>query len=299
VSDASPQSGSPLSRIVLVTGKGGVGKTTVAAGLAAGAAAREKGAVLIEFGDGDAGRRALGRHGKGVEHVVIHPLEAVARFGGEVFGSTLLARAVLGNFAVKRFIRAAPAIRELSMLECVRMIAADHPKGRIVVDLPATGHGVAWLRVPSQIRGVLAKGPAVAVVDRLCRELIAPGRCSVVVVTLPERLVLRETLELWQAIGRDVGIPPSRLLLNRFPVELPVEALADAERLAAGTGPVAAAARELALFLTTREAARSEALESLGEALRSTALDPVILPEAQSDPRCDEVAGWLAREHFA
>jgi arsenite/tail-anchored protein-transporting ATPase len=294
-----PTASAKLHRVALVTGKGGVGKTTVAVGLAAGAVARGESAVLVEFGDGEAGRRALGRHGRGVEHVVIDPLDAVVRFGGEVFGSTLLARAVLGNFAVKRFVRAAPAIRELAMLECVRMIAADHRKASVIVDLPATGHGVAWLRVPAQLRGVLASGPAVEVVDRLCRELIAPGRASIVVVTLPERLVLRETLELWQAIRRDVGIPPARLVINRFPRALPAEALADAERLAARGDDLGAAASELVGALVARETARSEALESLAEALVSTALPAVILPEAQADPRCDEVAAWLRAEHFS
>src|SRR6516162_9234947 len=111
------QAGSTLARIVFVTGKGGVGKTTVAAGLAAHAGPSQ--GVLVEFGDGEAGKRALGGRSAMVEHLVVRAEDALARAAAPLFGSGLLARIVLGNFAVKRFLAAAPAIREVAMLETV------------------------------------------------------------------------------------------------------------------------------------------------------------------------------------
>jgi anion-transporting ArsA/GET3 family ATPase len=133
-------------------GKGGVGRTTIAAALAVLNAERYGAAVLVEFGDGASGRRALGGAHPEVEHVVIRPDEALRRGATPLFHSATLARLALGNFAMRPLVRAAPAVRELAMLESVRQVCAERPRVRVVVDMPATGHSVAWLRVPQQGR---------------------------------------------------------------------------------------------------------------------------------------------------
>ncbi len=283
----------PLARVVLVTGKGGVGKTTIAAGLAVAQAALVGSAALVEFGDGESGLRALGRQ-RGVDHIVIKPEEALTRAASPLFGNGLLAKVALGNFAVKRMLKAAPALRELAMLECIRLVAAEKPRRAVIVDMPATGHGIAWLRVPRQLREVSQSGPFFELCDRVARELVTPGRCSPVVVTLPERLVLKETLELCESMASVVGLPAARLIVNRMPAEIAHEAVVEAEQLAAGHSPRATAARSLAEVLRTREAARHDALSALDDARTGGAgLAPVLLPEAPVDPSSADVAEWL------
>ncbi len=283
----------PLARVVLVTGKGGVGKTTIAAGLAVAQAATGGGAALVEFGDGESGLRALGR-ARGVDHIVIKPDEALTRAASPLFGSGILAKIALGNFAVKRMLRAAPALRELAMLECIRLVAADKPRRAVVVDMPATGHGIAWLRVPRQLREVSQSGPFFELCDRVARELVTPGRCSPVVVTLPEKLVLKETLELCESMATLVGLPAARLVVNRMPSAIAHEAVLEARRLGEGTQPLAAAARALAEVLEAREAARHEALTALEDARTGGAgLAPVLIPESPVDPTAQQIAEWL------
>lgn len=137
----------PLSRAVFVTGKAGVGKTLVAAGLAAAAAESEGSAVLVEFGGGDSGRRALGSFAGAVEHVVLAPDRSVSRAAAPILGSQRVAKLVPDNFAIRPLVRAAPAIRELAVLEVARQVAAEHPGKRVVFDMPASGHSVAWLKI--------------------------------------------------------------------------------------------------------------------------------------------------------
>lgn len=296
--DVSNPGHPPLAQVVLVTGKGGVGKTTVAVGLAAAAARSSGAAVLVEFGDGEAGRRLLRRRHPGrIDHVVIAPQDAVARSAAPLFGSALLAKAVLGNFAFKRFMRATPAVRELAMLECVRMVAAEHSATRVVVDMPATGHGIAWLRVAGQLRAFAGSGPLHDLADRVCRELLAPGRSSIVVVTLPERLVLQETLELCSAMDKQAGLFPSRLVVNRFPVALPPQALEDARTLALIEG--APGALELLAEVEARHASLTEADAALRDVLQGARITPVVLPAAAVDPSPVDVAGWLDAEDAA
>jgi hypothetical protein len=291
----------PLGPLVLVTGKGGVGKTSIAAGLAEAAARRDGSAMLIEFGDGESGRRILGhnRPPKGssrVIHRVVDPRAAMEMAIANLLGSTILAKLFLGNFAVRPMLRAAPAMRELAMLECVRLYAEEVPGKRVVVDMPATGHGLTWLRLPVQMRDMFASGPIHDLAARIVDRLVAPSRCSVVVVTLPERLVLSETVELCRALDHEVKLPPARLVVNRFPSELAPEAWDQTRALIARGGPEGEAAKELLRVMDARRSAREETLSILAE------LDPkkgshvtskLLFPESLEDLGATDVASWL------
>ena len=199
---------------------------------------------------------------------------------------------MLGNFAVEGFLRAAPAIREVAMLESVRAISAERPGRRVFVDMPATGHGVAWLRVPAQLSRLLGSGPLFELTERLGRDLLSPGGAAVVIVTLPERLVLLETLDLWRAIGREVSLP-ARLLINRFPAAVPPAALADAETMFRAGGAAARAAESLFKALSARTEARAEALEMQEQARIDTGAAPLVLAEQRGDPGAGDVAAML------
>lgn len=285
----------PLAQVVFVSGKGGVGKTTVAAGLALAGLEDTGEAVFIEFGDGASGERALGKSGRSVKRVVINPQQAVIEAAKPLFGSSLLTRVALHNFAMKPFIGAAPAVRELAILALVLRCVEENPGARVVVDMPATGHSLAWLRVPAQGRDLIRYGPLYELCDRLCRELVQPQHASVVVVTLPERLVLQETVELCQALTDEVQLPPSRLIVNRVPVAMPRQALEDARRLAdsAGDPALAKAARLFAKRLVARQAVSDELDSTLLEMLGESADQVILLPRAAIEPSADMVAAWL------
>ncbi len=285
----------PLAQVVFVTGKGGVGKTTVAAGLAVAALEETGKAVFVEFGDGASGERALGEADRGVKRVVIRPEDAVLEAAKPLFGSSLLARIALNNFAMKPFIAAAPAVRELAILSLVLRCVEDNPGARVVVDMPATGHSLAWLKVPAQGRDLIRYGPLYDLCERLARELVQPGRASVVVVTMPERLVLQETLELCRALTHEVQLTPARLIVNRVPAPLPQQALDDARRLAkaADDPKLAKAARLLAERLEARRAISEDLEKTLQEMLGDTASQATLLPHVAIDPSASMVATWL------
>lgn len=286
----------PLAKVVFLTGKGGVGKTTLAVGYALAEAREGRSVALLEFGDGESAGRILNDVPDTLDHIIIEPEEAMLRAAAPVFGSRLLTKLVFGNFAMKRFFHAAPAMRELAMLEVVRQCSEERPGQQIIVDLPATGHGLAWLRVPKQITQLSSRGAFHDLAEKLSRELIAPKGCSVVVVTLPEPMVLSETIELCEALETDIGLETARLIVNRIPVALPKQAAEDAAGLIEhDDAPFAAAAAALNDVVLTRSRSRRAALVAMHDALKRTGIIPTMLPEAPGDPDINDVAEWLQR----
>lgn len=282
-----------LAKVVLVSGKGGVGKTTVAAALALAQAGNKKRAVLVEFGDGLSGARALGPAVSKLKHQAIETEQAIVRTGKHILGSGLLTRLVVGNFAMRRLLRAGPGLRELALLETVRQISEANPKAKIVVDMPATGHGLAWLRVPSQFITITSPSPFRDLAKNVQAELLDPGKSSLLIVTLPERMVLRETLELCEAVSKQVGLEPAQLVVNQVPEDVSDELLQSAQAFAKESGALSPSLRILADILEARHAARREALEALEEVTQRGHRPPILLPQLPFDPNPETVAQWL------
>jgi arsenite/tail-anchored protein-transporting ATPase len=281
--------------VMFVTGKGGVGKTTIAAGLATLEAQRHGKSVLVEFGDGESGRRALGSTRRHVEHVVIRPDEALIKGSAPLFGSTMLAKLALGNFAMRPLLKAAPAVREVAMLEAVRQLTVERPGVRVFVDLPATGHSVAWLRVPLQGKQLLGSGPLFDLCDGIAQQILAPGCCSITVVTLAEALVIEETLELCAAIQHEARMSVGCVVVNRVPAAFSSEAQRDASAMAAQEGPLRGAYQALESVIHARREAHASALAAL-KPLEANGQTRWCVPLAPGDPSSDDVARWLHEE---
>lgn len=290
----------PLAPAVMVTGKGGVGKTTVAVGLALAAAQRGQEAHFIEFGESDSGEKAMHDGIPPDTPVTYHRIEAqeaLIESATPMFGSAWLTRVALGNFAMRPLLRAAPAIRELAMLEAVRHVVEQHPGARVVVDMPATGHALSWLAVPEQGRRLVGRGPLFELCDRLASKLVHPGGLSVVVVTLAERLVLRETSELCAGLAKQIGLPVGRLVVNKVSPVPTAEAMSAARSLAESQLPLSEAARALMPVLSNRQQAYQEVVAAMSETFGGDAPPTLLLPRAPVDPSPSVVAEWLSERH--
>src|SRR5690606_6672165 len=134
------------------------------------------------------------------------------------------------------------------------------------------------------VAAITSPGPFRRLVDRLSEELIAPGKCSIVVVTLPEKLVLQETVELCRGMKAEVGLDPARLIINKMPQAITDRALTATVSLATRNDAVGTAAGFLAHTLEVREVARDQAIEALEQVLRSDDIRPVMLPLSPVDP---------------
>jgi anion-transporting ArsA/GET3 family ATPase len=293
-------SGTPLgiareltTPIVFVTGKGGVGKTTVSAALAYSLAKAGHRTAYIEFDDDEAGRRALKGSDANVAHLVVDFDGALeATISAVLPGGSVVAKTVLRHSAVRRFTRTVPSLREFVSLERIRVFLAERHYDRIVVDLPASGHAVDWLRAPGAFERFLRGGPLGALGRRIAEEVVDEKRSQVVIVTLAEPMVISETGELSARMKQELGRQPTHVVVNRMATADPKGALEAAARLVEAA-PGDANANEFEALLVARAAAVTDSFEALRIAEGLEGVRVVPIPETPTDPTVQQVARWL------
>ena len=206
--------------VILVTGKGGTGKSTLVAALAALAVKRRGAAVAVEF---SAYRRLpdLIAADSGVKVVKIDLDTAVEPALRRLVSIPVVAQAVLRNRVVRQFIRTSPAMREMIVLDELRVLV-DESTARhvpVIVDLPATGHALSFLDTPRAVQRMFRIGPIAHAAERVQRLLLDGKRCEMVTITLPEELPVNETLELLRK-ARQMGIAARMVVVNQVPAML-------------------------------------------------------------------------------
>jgi len=216
-------------RLLLVTGKGGVGKSTVAASLALRLAAAGLRTLLCEVNAGGLLSRTLGHPAVGpdvtpvegnLSMVDLQPDAAMREYVISKIRLERVYRAVFENRMVRYFLRFIPALAETVMLGKVLWHVRqwpDAPGGfdRIVVDLPATGHALTLLGVPRSLLSALPGGPMASEAVWMNDLLTDPLVTAAVLVSLPEELPVNETLELAQALRSDLKIRIGAVVLNQ------------------------------------------------------------------------------------
>ena len=275
--------------VVFVTGKGGVGKSSVAAALARAEADRGGQAILVEFEAAAGATRALGAEADGVTPLVIEYMEALAHSIASMLGSRLLGRLVVKQRTLKKAVEAVPAVRELVSLDRLRSLRSESPHARVFVDLPATGHAVDWLRVPASAERFLKIGPAAKMCRAIQEEILIAEQSALVVVSTAEPVVASETRELVMRLTQELGRSPDLVVVNRVPRK-PASGEVDHARAAAQRDPAFA---PLAHALAEDAELSADALVAL-TAFDGVSADRVVeVPELFRDPTAREFGRFL------
>ena len=295
-------------RFVLVTGKGGVGKTTVCAAHALALAAQGKRVLValcnakerlsVMLGSAPIGPR-IAAVADNVWAVNMRPDDALEEYGTLVLHSRGLYRALFDNRYVRSFLRAVPGMQEWSMLgkawwhTTERRADSSFKYDVVLLDAPATGHGLDMLRVPKVILDVVPPGLLRRDAERAMALLQDPRTCAVLLVTLPEEMPTTETIELAGALA-ELGMPLRRVIVNGIlpPLFSKEErtVLEAAPRFdPSGPGDAALVAGR---DRSARERVQAESLERLS---RSLALETAFLPLLMEDAACPDAIRQLAR----
>ncbi len=303
-------------RLVIVTGKGGTGKTTVAATLGLAAAEAGRRVVVAEVGPDEhvpgvlePGSPPVGYAGRtlhpGLHVMRIDPYEALTEYLSLQLKVGGVVRRLLRNRGFHQLLDASPGWRELITLGKIWHLEQMRDEdGRprydlVVVDAPATGHGLTFLEVPSVVVSAVRAGPLrrhSAWVEALVRDR---ERTLLLPVTLAEELPVRETAELVERVRKDVGVCVDRVVVNAVvPDPFPPEVADLDARLGALPADVSlpglpspATLSACAAHLRARAELNRRWLEEAGQ---RTELPALVLPQLLEGARGPEALRILA-----
>jgi anion-transporting ArsA/GET3 family ATPase len=216
-------------RLIVVTGKGGVGKTTVAAALGLLAARRGHRTVVCEVAEqerlaalfGVAGVGHLERElAPGLHAVSVQPERAKEEWLRHQLKSATLAGVLGGSRLFQYLTAAAPGLSELVTIGKVWDLAQlDRRTGGTVFDLavvdaPSTGHGLAMLRAPRTYASVARVGPVSRQAGSIDSFLRDPSSTAVLVVALAEEMPVSETIDFERRLDDELGVAVERVVVN-------------------------------------------------------------------------------------
>jgi anion-transporting ArsA/GET3 family ATPase len=247
-------------RVVLVLGKGGVGRSTVAASIAAATARRGRRTLLFEasandrFGELFGGTEAVGssvtRLRENLYAVNTNPSAALEEYGLMVLKFRRVYKMVFENRVTRYFLRAIPGLDEYAVLGKAWYHWNEEERGKrtwdtLVFDMPASGHAMSMLRIPKVILETVPEGPLTRDAATLRKQLQDTSHTAIVVTTLAEEMPVTEARELTAVLHRQLNLRVARLIVNqvfpeRFPHGSPAEQVL--ERLEGASGDLAALA---------------------------------------------------------
>src|SRR4051812_3304646 len=217
--------------LLYVTGKGGVGKTTVAAALGLAAARTGRRTIVCEVAEQDRMSRAFARHGvrpeqevqlsEGLWAITIDPQAALEEWLGKQLGGGAAGRILGHSHAFQYFVAAAPGAKEMITIAKVWELAQAQRWNRdnraydlVVVDAPASGHGVAMLTTPRTFGEIARVGPIRRQAYKVSEMLEDPARTGYVAVALPEEMPVNETIELDARLRREIALGLDAVVMN-------------------------------------------------------------------------------------
>lgn len=304
-------------RVLVVAGKGGVGKTTVSATVAVMAASAGLDVLVVQL-EGRGGVAGLlghpeelsydevalwsflggpGRKGR-VRGRAITPDDALTEYL-QTHGLGKILYKLMSSGALEVVATAAPGIRDVLVLGKVKQLELAAAADLIIVDAPAAGHALTFLSSAAGLADVARAGPIRAQASEVAQLLADPERCRVLLVTLPEETPVNEVVETAAILRDKVGIMLAPVVVNCVYPRLEGLDMAPAEA-AALQGALLAPGHERCLqeaaqFRKGRQQLQAEQLGRLSEALSLAQLHlPNVFSSGVGPEQVCELAGHLA-----
>ncbi len=276
-------------RLAFITGKGGVGKTTVAYALGLAAAARGKRTIVCEIAAQHRGPEIFGRAvstgethlAKGLWTISIDPDTAVREYLQVQLPVRALGNVLHRSRLFNYLTAATPGLREMVTMGKVWELAQDRRRDpgakrtydAVIVDAPATGHGIAFMQTPRNFRELARVGPIARQAAQIERTISDHAQAGIGIVALGEEMAVNESIELEAALldrGGDGGFAVDRIYFNGlYPERFSGPEVELIERLRGAVGPAAAAPLESAAREAGRAASQRRQLTRLRAAVET------------------------------
>ncbi len=214
-------------RLLVVTGKGGVGKSAFAAALALHCGYLGRKVLLLEVDPRENAHQMLGLPPSSGEIAAagdrvwlqnLKPRQVLDQIVRERVHLGVIARRVLASPIYQQICEGMPGLRQLALIDHARRLTDGGSRegefDLVVLDAPATGHGLSLLDAPRLVSEVITEGPIGALAAELAELVGDADSCGLVVVTLAEEMPVQETLELAVAVEERLGRAPDLLVVN-------------------------------------------------------------------------------------
>ena len=217
-------------RLLFVTGKGGVGKSTVAASLGLAAAARGKRTIVCEIGSQEHTSRLFNRAQVGFHEVQlednlwtisIDPDESMREYVLLQLKVRAMRDLLFRSRVFTYLTTATPGLKELVTIGKIWELAQLDRKVRkgreydlVIVDAPATGHGIGFLQTPRTFANIARVGPIHAQAQELDRFITDHASTGTAIVSLPEEMPVNETATLERELREEIGVSVDRVYMN-------------------------------------------------------------------------------------
>ncbi len=241
------------ARVMIVAGKGGVGKTTVTATLAAAAADAGLSVLIVEV-EGKSGLAAcFGRPPLGYEEAelatrirgrTLTPDEALVDYL-ENHGLRRISKRLVRSGALEVVSSAVPGMKDILVLGKVKALEQERAADLIIIDAPAAGHAVTFLMSPRGLGDAVRVGPVSKQSTDVIEMLSDPARCQVMLVTVPEETPVNELVDTAFQLEDRIGVQLGPVVVNAcYPDPGLPASVEEVQRLA----------DELGVFVSPREA---------------------------------------------
>ncbi len=263
---------------MVVTGKGGVGKSAVAATLGRAVSAGGRRTLVVEVDPRENLHQLLGTAPSGgeildagdglfIQH--LKPRAVVDKVIEERVRLGAVTRRVEASPVYQHFVDGCPGLKEMAVLEHARRLLRERRFETVILDAPATGHGVSMLRAPLVVAEAVGEGPFGRLAADVAELVAEPARCAVVVVTQAEEMPVHEALQLATMLDEQLERDPDLLVVNALYPPLPRD----------GDGDEAPAGPDALLDLwRRRRAVNRRELERLAEAWPGPMVGLPLLP---------------------
>jgi arsenite/tail-anchored protein-transporting ATPase len=248
------------TRLIVIAGKGGVGKTTVTAVVARAAARAGLRVLTVELD----GKPTLAALTPGIDHLSISAPDALAEYL-DTHGLGRVTKRLKANGVIDVVSTAAPGIDDIVVLGKLKQLERGAEYDLILVDGPAAGHAITFLMAPQGLLDTVRGGPIRTQALDVLEMLNDPARCQVMLVTLPETTPVNELVETAYALEERVGVHLGPVVVNGVDDGPDLVVPED-------TDPVLA---DAATFRNSRRDLHRREVRRLGEAL---AIDQIHLP---------------------
>jgi len=219
-------------RLILVLGKGGVGRSTMAASIAAACARRGRRTLLYQSNANDRFGDYFGRPPCGPAPTELapnlyglntSPAAALHEYGLMILKFQKVYEMIFENRVTKAFLRAIPGLDDYAILGKAWFHTTEEKRGKplwdtVVFDMPASGHSFTMLRIPWVIMETVPEGPLTRDARTLQALLRDPARTAAVMVTIAEEMPTTEARELTARL-EPLGIHPQRVLVNQMAMD--------------------------------------------------------------------------------